>query len=357
MLGSVRDSKAGIAARGVVGVAAAPVRLAGVQVRTVTHLAGRTRQDGVLALPAFPGRMLPGKTAVPFTKVAKIGRGRAGKDAVQPLVPVIKTPQSPFNGQLAAERSYAFADLPLADFKAVGTAFGVTLNDAVVAVCAGALRRYMLSTDQVPSEPLIVCVPASIRTGAETVRWTNQISRFFAEFPTHLDGPLERLNAVHTDLKSAKDTFDALPTHLFRDVMKFVPQTMWDVSVKPISKKPDWMPGATWNVVVSNRRGPSHTVELCGATLAGLLAGGLPDPGHRPEHHGAELPRQGRLRLHGLHRPAARPVAAAGPDGRGAGQPAGPGRRASGVGGRRLEVALSPRARQRTAQPARGSRH
>lgn len=275
----VLEGRAGAATRGVVGLATAPVRLLGIQARTVKYLFDRRADDGLLALPAFLARMLPGATSRPVTGLLNRHRRRAGRPDVQPLIPAIRTPKCPFNGRITARRSYAFADLPLAEVKAVGKAFGVTLNDAVVAVCAGALRRYMLSIGEMPTEPLIVCVPASIRTGAERERWTNHISMFFAEFPTHLEQPEDRLSAVHTDLKDAKETFDALPTHMFRDVMRFVPQTFWNVSVALMNKAPDWVPGATWNVVVSNVRGPSQTVEMCGATMAGYWPAAFLTPG------------------------------------------------------------------------------
>jgi WS/DGAT/MGAT family acyltransferase len=276
---SIVPAKVEVAARGVVGAATVPLRLLGLQARTAKYLIGRRKDDGLLALPAFLGRMLPGQTGKPINVLVNGRRKKLQQNEVQPLIPVIKTPSSPFNGRITANRSYAFSDLPLADFKTVGKAFGATLNDAVVAVCAGALRRYMLSIGEVPTEPLIVCIPSSLRTGDEKERWTNHISMFFAEFPTHLDDPQARLDSVHTDLKAAKENFDALPTHLFRDAMRFVPQVLWNSSVKLLGKAPEWMPGATWNVVVSNVRGPSHTVEVCGATMTGYWPAAFLTPG------------------------------------------------------------------------------
>ena len=58
--------------------------------------------------------------------------------------------------------------------------------------------------------------------------------------------------------------FDALPKDLIRDAYRFLPQAIFSVSQRLLSKAPDWVPGSSWNVVVSNVRGPSRTVEVTG---------------------------------------------------------------------------------------------
>lgn len=266
-------------ARGLASTATAPLRLINIQAKTAKYLIDRRKDDGILALPAFLGRMLPGAVAKPINVLVNGRRRKVGRVDVLPLIPKIKRPDSPFDVKLTPNRSYAFADLPLADFKYVGKAFDATLNDSVVAVCAGALRRYMVSIGIVPDEPLIVCVPSSIRGEEEKERWSNHVVMFFTEFPTHLEDPQARIEALHEDLKAAKENFDALPTHMFRDIMRWVPQVFWNSSVRLMDKKPDWIPGAMWNVVVSNVRGPSKTVEVCGAKMEGYWPAAFLSPG------------------------------------------------------------------------------
>ncbi|MFP5346687.1 MAG: wax ester/triacylglycerol synthase family O-acyltransferase [Actinomycetes bacterium] len=275
----ITGGKAEAAARGVLDVAGAPARALALGGRTVKFLHGRREQEGLLALPAFMARMLPGPLSKPVGVLVNGRLRAAGTQEAQPLISTIRRPSSPFNGRVTANRAYAFAELPLADFKRAGKALGGTLNDAVVSVCAGALRRYMLATGEDADTPLVVCVPASVRTGEEEERWANHISMFFAEFPVHLEDPVERLRFVHEELKTARQNFEAMPTHLFRDAMRFVPQTLWNTSVRLLDKAPDWVPGATWNVVVSNVRGPSHTLQVCGATMAGYWPAAFLTPG------------------------------------------------------------------------------
>jgi len=163
--------------------------------------------------------------------------------------------------------------------KAVAKAHSSTLNDVVVSCCAGALRRYLLSTGEVPQEPLIVCIPYSVRGDDDKHRWANHVTTIFAELPTNIDDPLQQLRAVREQVRSARDNVEALPTHLLREASNFIPQTLWKLSVKLVAKGPDWIPGASWNVVVANSRGPAKPVEMTGARVAGLWPVAFLTPG------------------------------------------------------------------------------
>ena len=127
--------------------------------------------------------MLPGKIGAPLRGAINVRQRKKGQPEVRAVLPQLRKPSTPFNKTITANRAFAFSDLPLADFKAVGKAFDVTLNDVVVSVCAGVLRRYLQSRGPVPKEPLVVCIPYSLRTGEEAQRWANHISMFFA--PPH----------------------------------------------------------------------------------------------------------------------------------------------------------------------------
>ena len=264
-----RFGKPEMLARGIVGSATRPVRFLGLQASTAKFLLKRYPVEGSMALPAFIARMMPGKLGAPLRGVVNTRQKIFRKPEVKPVVPQLLKPATPFNKTITANRTFAFSDLPLADVKALGKRYGVTLNDIVVAICAGALRRYLAENGGVPDEPLVVCVPYSLRTGEEKERWANHISMFFAPLPTHLEDPVERLNAVHDDLLAARENFDQLPKDLIRDAYRFLPQAVFTISQKLLTKAPDWVPGSAWNVVVSNVKGPSKTVEVTGAKMAG----------------------------------------------------------------------------------------
>jgi diacylglycerol O-acyltransferase len=259
----------GLAGRGLVATAVRPVKFAGLQVKTLGFLSSRAEEDGRLrAAPAFAGRIIPGPLGAPFRGLANLRRSD-GLQPVQSVIPTLRKPATPFNGRVENERSYAFSDLPLADFKTVGKAFGVTLNDVVIAVVAGSLRRYLEERGGVPEQPLVVCIPASLRTGEERPYWANHVFMFFAELPTDVEDPIERLHEAKARVKAGKQSFDATPTHLIRQVSEFIPYAVWSLPQRILSKAPRRYSPTMWNVVVSNVRGPATPISVTGATIVG----------------------------------------------------------------------------------------
>ena len=78
---------------------------------------------------------------------------------------VMIAPRTPFNGTVSAHRRMAFTPVALERLKNIKQAAGSTLNDVVMSVCSGALRRYLLRKGALPEQPLIAMVPVSVRTG------------------------------------------------------------------------------------------------------------------------------------------------------------------------------------------------
>ena len=259
----------GMLGRGLAATAVRPAKFMALQAKATGWLVSRMEHDGLVAAPAFAGRLLPGVVGAPFRKLANHRRQATGRPEVEGLLPTLRKPSTVLNGKVGPERSYAFSDLPLADFKKVGKAYGVTLNDVVLAVVAGSLRRFLESRGGVPEQPLVVCIPASLRTGNEQPYWSNQVSMFFAELPTDVEDPVDRLHAANARVKRGKETFDALPSHLIREASEFIPNAVWSVPQRLLAKAPDWVPASQWNVVVSNVRGPSAPVSVTGAKIAG----------------------------------------------------------------------------------------
>jgi len=92
----------------------------------------------------------------------------------------------------------------LADVKTVKSALGVTVNDVVIAMCAGAIRRRLASTGELPTEPLVAYLPVSTRLPDAEDRYGNSITSIIAPIPTHLPDAHERLTFAHETLAVAK---------------------------------------------------------------------------------------------------------------------------------------------------------
>lgn len=269
-----------VLARGLVNQVLSPIRLFQVTAKTGKFFLGRTDKEGAMVLPAFLARMMPGEMGKPLMMLVNGHQKLLKKPEVHPLIPTLKVPQTSFNARITENRNFAFAGHKLADFKDTSKALGVSLNDVVIACFTGALRRYMQEHGGVPERPLVCSVPVSVRTGEEKERWANHVSGFWVELPTHIADPMERLMEVHEDTKVGKETFNALPKHIIRDSMRvMMPISAWSISYKLLEKAPDWYPGTTWNVVVSNVPGPRKPIKVCGAEMNGFWPVGFLNPG------------------------------------------------------------------------------
>jgi len=114
-----------------------------------------------------------------------------------------KAPKTPFNTGLTAERSYGMSTVPLAEVKALGKAHGGTVNDAVLAICTGALRSYLEKRKQLPAQPLVVGMPVSVR-GEGDATANNQISMMLPILPVQEADPSKWMPAIRKSVSAAK---------------------------------------------------------------------------------------------------------------------------------------------------------
>src|SRR5205085_8388730 len=99
-------------------------------------------------------------------------------------------PLTPFSHSLTPRRSVSFARASLADVKAIKNAFGVTVNDVVLAACTLALRRRLEQALSLPDRPLVASVPVSTRRPDEQSESFNNVSAMFVGLPVHLPDPV-----------------------------------------------------------------------------------------------------------------------------------------------------------------------
>ncbi len=191
-------------ARSAVSLSGHPVRAARI---------GYDLWRSVPALAAGPG--LPSLAAVD-----RLLR-RSSNSAVLPGSGGLRAPATPFNKAISPHRRWAFCTVPLAEVKAVKNRHGGTVNDVVMALSTGALRRWLIDHDALPDAPLVAAVPVSIRTEAQKGTAGNQVSTMIAPLPTQLGDPLARLQACQTAMRAAKEQHGALPATLLADIGQF----------------------------------------------------------------------------------------------------------------------------------------
>jgi hypothetical protein len=133
-----------------------------------------------------------------------LNRGRDHRDGDVIATRVGRPPRTPFNRPITPHRRYAFRSVNLEEVKQVKNAHGVSVNDVVMAMSAGALRRWLIDHDALPEAPLIAMVPVSVRDEASASALGNKVSAMLAVLPTNLDVPLARLAAPHAATVAAK---------------------------------------------------------------------------------------------------------------------------------------------------------
>jgi WS/DGAT/MGAT family acyltransferase len=205
--------------------------------------------------------------------VADVARAISGLAGLNP--PVLGprrdliAPRTPFNGPITAHRRFAYTSVPLDEVKEVKKAFGMTVNDVVLTLAAGVLRRWLLDRDALPTIPLVAAVPVSVRDES-SAELGNQVSVMSVALPTQLADPLARLEAVADDVEVAKLAFDALPATILQDLSAVLPTALSGLAARAMFRLVS-VPGVPFNLFISNVPGPQLPLFIAGARVEGLF--------------------------------------------------------------------------------------
>jgi WS/DGAT/MGAT family acyltransferase len=180
----------------------------------------------------------------------------------------LDAPRTRFNAKLSAARPVAFGTVSLSDVKAIKNELGVTVNDVVIALCAGALRRRRTATGDLPTDPLVAYIPVSTRLPNAQDRYGNAISSIIAPIPTHLSDARDRLAFAHETLARAKQRAREAPPTLMSDVNDPIPVPLFGIAARGpmelISSRFVRPPG---NLIISNVPGSPVKLGCHGAAL------------------------------------------------------------------------------------------
>lgn len=173
-------------------------------------------------------------------------------------------PRMRFNYALGVKRSFATSQLALQDLKTLKDALGVTLNDVVLSVVAGALREYLVYHDELPDAPLAVSVPVGADDPGVVRSSGNNVTTLTTMIHTEMEDPIERLFAIKKHTEQGKADLEIFGKHQWTDLMQYVPPNLFTWSrrrnfrTKP-ANKPDYKPNS--NLVISNVPGPPARLE------------------------------------------------------------------------------------------------
>lgn len=240
-----------------VNLAGHPVKALRVQTRLVRQLADAAGIDSVSSAAS--------KTGSAIKSLARLGKD----DGPKIPLPTSPAPPTPWNKPITGHRRFAMRTTSLENIKRLKNATGGTVNDIVMAICAGGLRQYLLAHDALPDRPLRAMVPVSIRTGDEEDPWTNRVSAIFPELPTDCEDPLERVARCRAAMLDAKRLLDLMPADQLGDLAQFSAPVLSTSAMRLASRfgLAHRIAATPFNLVISNVPGPRQPVYFAGAQL------------------------------------------------------------------------------------------
>lgn len=187
---------------------------------------------------------------------------RAQRDAAE--VAPFQAPPSMLNAKLTPARRFVAQSYDLERIRGVSKTLGATINDVVMAMCAGALRRYLATHDALPDKPLIALVPVSFRRDDSASG--NAISLVPANLATHIEDPEARLDLIRSSMDRAKARLrDMSPTELIEyGLLMTAPILIGQLTGLAGRIRP------TYNLVISNVPGPDQPLYWNGVPMTGM---------------------------------------------------------------------------------------
>ena len=194
-------------------------------------------------------------------------RRRGGSALVVPF----SAPRLPFDAPITPRREIAFTSLALDKIKGVAHGFEVTINDVVLAVVAGAMRRFLVSLGKLPEKQLVAAVPVSVR-GNQGVEQANMISVMLTGLATELEDPSHRLGAIHQAALDAKQLQSAMGSEALMEWLEVPVPALFSLAASLYARLHlSSLHPPLCNVLVSDVPGPPVPLYFAGARLDSIF--------------------------------------------------------------------------------------
>ncbi|MEM9385402.1 MAG: wax ester/triacylglycerol synthase family O-acyltransferase [Pseudomonadota bacterium] len=181
-------------------------------------------------------------------------------------------PRTRLNVPVEPQRVFGAVRLQLASLRAArGLVSGASLNDVVLTVCAGALRRYLQANAELPAQSLTALVPISVRRSVLEAN-NNRLSAMIVSLATLEADPVARLEAVHGSVRLNKDYAEAIGARTLSDVAQVVPFTLGIAASRFYSRMQMALyHPPLFNLVITNVPGPRRPLYFNGARVLSTL--------------------------------------------------------------------------------------
>ena len=184
-----------------------------------------------------------------------------------------EVPHTRFNLETSPHRVFDSTRFLLKDFKPIrALVTGSTVNDIVLSVCAGALRKYLSHHKELPKRSLRAFVPVNVRVESSNKKESpgNNISTMAPNLFTDIEDAVERLTAIRAETKEQKAARKGISARIMTDVTKHIPASTQLIASRLIMNSE--LAGRMTNACISNVPGPKVPVYMNGAKLVNQMA-------------------------------------------------------------------------------------
>lgn len=187
-------------------------------------------------------------------------------------LPTLVVPATRFNARVSPHRVFDSATFDLAEVRRIkSTVAGATVNDAVLTVCAGALRHYLDAIGELPEGSLAAVCPMSVRTENARGEEGNRVTQFFCDLHTDIADPRARLEAVAESTRVAKGSQQALGAHALMQMSSVLPGALFGMALRANAEiGVRSRSSGLLNTQISNVPGPPFPLYLAGARLQSM---------------------------------------------------------------------------------------
>lgn len=180
-------------------------------------------------------------------------------------------PITMFNGNISAKRTWGTALLSFDRINVLRKTMGATVNDVILAICAGAIRRYLQEKERLPMQPLVANVPISIRS-TDGLEMNNQIANMMIQLATHIEDPIERLEYIQEQTMLGKSRHNTIGAKTLAKMADVVPFGLANLAaglyskynIKDLHRPP-------FNVTITNVPGPRGLLYLNGHKVVSIF--------------------------------------------------------------------------------------
>lgn len=239
--------------------------------RKVEEEAQRRLAELPLATARSAAAMAMDAAGLPTALVKTLNKGlRKETSAIS-----IAAPKTMLNVPITGSRRFAAQTWELERLRAIRKATGTSLNDVVLAMCSGALRRYLIDHDSLPDSSLVSMVPVGLnakQAGSASSAGGNAVGSIMVRLATDLADPADRLACIHRSMKEGKAALQAMTPNqiLAMSALGMAPAMFIPLLGLQNHARPPF------NLIISNVPGPKSTQYFNGAELVGSYPVSIP---------------------------------------------------------------------------------